>query len=1289
MHTAPDIVVDGIPRRLLAPSPGSTAAKLGLLAPSVAQVLQQSVPTPTSASQAAPNWPFQPTTGAAAQAGNYASWSSACPSPPSQLPVASPTTSSCPVAWAPPSSLVAASQAPPGNGGGAAAVSQTPTLHAPPSAQVFPPAHGSAEWPGSTPATCQPTTRVSLSACSDDGTTGSPQVSHMLPPLLPLSSGCLSQPAREPWPLERNQSVTSKPAIQLSARDACTSGAAAAPAGAQGLPPSASPSSFPEQVSAIPPSHEPTVRVNCGNGPPQSPLHTFLTLAPPSKQSPLALPTNPSSAGAAPTHVPSVGEAQSLADDDSLAVESLLLIRALRERPQRKLETETVCEATQAMTRTKAGGHGRVMGLRHLMPLVLAVALAVLPPSWAAVEAAIVTDPAEVLLPSPCVPAPCVRFPEAPLHLRQAVSCAVAAPFLYLVVYEKSPRVPSTDSCPFHSLCHSLVPSSPPSPAPPLPRRVTCGSAILTPFALPTPPPSSPPCSSLRAGLVGSLSPQVLRLPNLESLVLGQVSFNATALLPIINGLTHLKQLALMSTALNYRASQLALANMTRLQDLTLQRIGLSGRLSDLHLPLMPSLLRIDLSMNSLTGEIPQELASHPFSHIDLSTNALSGAIPPPLIASPALVNLILFGNELEGALPENFTTATSLQHLDLSNNGFTGEIPQIYKECSFVELSPFLNLSSNGLTGYVPGSIGEYSLRNVKHFVLSVLPPPPAISSFNSSTITASFNPFTATSSSHFHLIVSLAPHPVTATSSCQSPLPFLASSLHVYHHLPDSASILTTLPPPHPIPHLPPLPYSSCPTCHPPSPAAPPHTYHSSVASPAFSPSPLPPLPPASLDGNAGFCNHPGYPPCPARSPVIADSTTSGGSSNDSQQQQQQQQQQQKQPSSSLSPAAVAGIATAAVAGVAALVLAALVLVHMRRAEGERRKEEEQGLKGKGDPRDAVSLWLPDSGVGGKKGASGKWTSADSSGKTKVFSEKAKKAAAARLEGSLLFCLDELIAATNGFHPTALLGRGGFGHVYHGVLPALDEGEEGEAVAIKVLHWEEGDAGAGGQGEREYETEVDLLSLVRHRHLVRLVGFCSEGQHRMLVYEYMPRGSLAQHLHGGQEARLPWSARQVQGTWGYVAPEYLAGAAVSEKVDVYAFGVLLLELVTGRSPLGDSKLVTWLLLSSSSSESSLTLRLPSMHWQAEEVVAKGELGALVDPLLFGDYNEGELRCLVHIIFLCLHHHPDDRPAMSHVVQLLEGEAAGQAAGGQITLPHIAVSLPQSTMPHMSPPQI
>ncbi|GJP53279.1 hypothetical protein CLOM_g12451 [Closterium sp. NIES-68] len=848
-----------------------------------------------------------------------------------------------------------------------------------------------------------------------------------------------------------------------------------------------------------------------------------------------------------------------------------------------------------------------MMGARRLMPLLLALALAVVPP-------------------------PCARAAEQPYAASGGADIVTAAAEVAVL---RAVRAAISNG--YQWLPHwgdDFDPCGPLGWAPEITCNVSAdGTATVTSI-------------SLRAGLQGSLSPAVLRLPNLQALALGQVSFDGAALLPILHNLTQLKHLALLSSAFNYRADQLALTALTRLQDLTLQRIGLSGRLSDLQLPRLPSLLRIDVSMNSLTGEIPEEFSTRPYVHIDVSYNSLSGAIPPALIASPSLVNLILFSNELQGTIPDNFTTATPLQHIelqsnhlsgtipqsienapslyyiDLGANNLTGRIPQIFKGCSFVELTPFLNLSGNRLTGYVPPSIAAYSLRNIKHLVLDV---------------------------SHNNL-------------SGDIPQQLLLSQSTLY------------------------------------------------------------------LDGNAGFCNYPGYPDCPARVPLLSDveglaAATSDGSPDQSQQQQ-----------SSLSPAAVAGIATAAVAGVAALVLAALLLAHMRRAQGERRREELQALQGKGEGGDSVSLWLPDSGSGGKKGVCSKWTSKDSNGHTKVYSEKAKKAAAARLEGSLLFSLDELVAATNGFHPTTLLGRGGFGHVYHGVLPAVDggggegqPGEEGEAVAIKVLHWEEGEQGAGGQGEREYETEVDLLSLVRHRHLVRLVGFCSEAQHRMLVYEYMPRGSLAQHLHGGQEARLPWSTRvrialgvarglaylhegcvprivhrdikpsnilldanmeariadfglakmlqdherdvatRVQGTWGYVAPEYLGGSAVSEKVDVYAFGVLLLELVTGRSPLGDSKLVTW----------------------AEDVVAKGQLGALVDPLLFGDYNEVELRGLVHIIFLCINHHPDHRPAMTHVVQLLEGEAAAQAAGGQITLPHITVSLPQSTLPHMSPPQI
>ncbi|GJP53280.1 hypothetical protein CLOM_g12452 [Closterium sp. NIES-68] len=389
MHTAPDIVVDGIPRRLLVPTPGSTAAKLGLLAPSVAPVLlPPAAPAPSLAAAAghalpcAPtsssgshSWRYQLSTEATAQAENYASWSSAGPSPPSQLAATgaapasalSPTASSGPVAWAPPSSwMVAAPQTPSGYTSGAAAITHSPatvdhsfTQQAVPSAQVFPQTHGSAEWPRSMPAASQPAMCVSLSACSDDATTASPPVSHSLPPLLPLSTAGNSQTAREPWPLERNQSVTSRPAIQLIPCD--TTNAATAPlADSHCLPPSTAPASFPNQAAGAPPSRETTAGVKFGDAnTPPSPLHTFLTLAPPSKRSPLTASTNPSPAEAASTplaneqqgggrdmkllslslgeratvdvlpHASSKGEEILVEDEDSLAVESLLLIRAL------------------------------------------------------------------------------------------------------------------------------------------------------------------------------------------------------------------------------------------------------------------------------------------------------------------------------------------------------------------------------------------------------------------------------------------------------------------------------------------------------------------------------------------------------------------------------------------------------------------------------------------------------------------------------------------------------------------------------------------------------------------------------------------------------------------------------------------------------------------------------------------------------------------------------------------------------------------------------------------------
>ena len=100
--------------------------------------------------------------------------------------------------------------------------------------------------------------------------------------------------------------------------------------------------------------------------------------------------------------------------------------------------------------------------------------------------------------------------------------------------------------------------------------------------------------------------------------------------------------------------------------------------------------------------------------------------------------------------------------------------------------------------------------------------------------------------------------------------------------------------------------------------------------------------------------------------------------------------------------------------------------------------------------------------------------------------------------------FSFDELAAATSGFSEDNLLGQGGFGYVHKGVLP------NGKEIAVKQLK------SGSGQGEREFQAEVEIISRVHHRHLVSLVGYCIAGNQRMLVYEYVPNKTLEHHLHG-----------------------------------------------------------------------------------------------------------------------------------------------------------------------------
>ncbi|KAE8712569.1 Proline-rich receptor-like protein kinase PERK7 [Hibiscus syriacus] len=225
--------------------------------------------------------------------------------------------------------------------------------------------------------------------------------------------------------------------------------------------------------------------------------------------------------------------------------------------------------------------------------------------------------------------------------------------------------------------------------------------------------------------------------------------------------------------------------------------------------------------------------------------------------------------------------------------------------------------------------------------------------------------------------------------------------------------------------------------------------------------------------------------------------------------------------------------------------------------------------------------------------------------------------------------FTYEELARATNGFSDANLLGQGGFGYVHKGILP------DGKEVGVKQLK-----AGSG-QGEREFQAEVEIISRVHHRHLVSLVGYCISGATRMLVYEFVPNNTLEFHLHGKGRPTLDWPIRmrialgsakglaylhedcnpkiihrdikaanilldfkfeakvadfglakffsdlnthvstRVMGTFGYLAPEYASSGKLTEKSDVFSYGVMLLELISGHKPVGSSyaedSLVEW----------------------------------------------------------------------------------------------------------------
>ncbi|XP_073043517.1 receptor-like cytoplasmic kinase 176 [Primulina eburnea] len=310
-------------------------------------------------------------------------------------------------------------------------------------------------------------------------------------------------------------------------------------------------------------------------------------------------------------------------------------------------------------------------------------------------------------------------------------------------------------------------------------------------------------------------------------------------------------------------------------------------------------------------------------------------------------------------------------------------------------------------------------------------------------------------------------------------------------------------------------------------------------------------------------------------------------------------------------------------------------------------------------------------------------------------------------RSEGEILqssnlksFTYNDLKASTRNFRPDSVLGEGGFGSVFKGwieehSLSAAKAGS-GMVIAVKKLNHD------GWQGHKEWLAEINYLGQLRHPNLVKLIGYCVEDDHRLLVYEFMPKGSMENHIfrRGSYFQPLSWGVRmkialgaarglaflhnaetkviyrdfktsnilldsnynaklsdfglardgptgdkshvstRVVGTYGYAAPEYLSTGHLTSKSDVYSFGVVLLEILSGKKAVDKN-------------------RPPGEHnlveWAKPYLTNKRRNFRIMDPRLEGQYSMARAIKAANLALQCICMDPKLRPNMNEVVTALE----------------------------------